>query len=72
MKAIEVGFEALSYLGYPIPIDRGKAMKWAKDLRSRVPTDPAIIAVRYHAKGMLTAELAILACYIRSAHNMCS
>ena len=46
MKAVEVGFDALGLLGDPVPIDLDKAAKWAKDLRSRIPTDPDIIAVR--------------------------
>jgi hypothetical protein len=48
-KAIEVGIEALGHLGYPIPIDHDEALRWAKRLRSHVPTDPAIIAVRHCA-----------------------
>ena len=63
MRAIEVGFEALGNLGYPIPIDRGKAQKCAKDLRSRVSTDPNVIAVHYHVDEFLTVELAFFAYY---------
>ena len=54
MKAIEVGFDALGHLGYPIPVDPDKAANWSKDLRTRVPTEPDIIAVRF-----LTGELSL-------------
>lgn len=64
MKAIEVGFDALGHLGYPVPIDPDKATKWAKDLRTRIPTAPDTIAVRLLTGKLLIAELAVFACYI--------
>ena len=63
MKAIEVGFEALGHLGYPIPVDHDEAGIRAKELRSHVPTDPAIIAVCHCARRSLKADLALSTCY---------
>jgi hypothetical protein len=45
IEAIEVGFEALGILGFPIPVDTKRAADLADELRPGISTDPEVIAV---------------------------
>jgi len=45
LKAIEVGLEALSSLGFQIPFDEAPAKQLAEELSPQIPRDRAVIAV---------------------------
>jgi hypothetical protein len=46
LKAIEIGLEALSSLGFSIPLDEDKAAEIAEELSSQISRDREVIAVR--------------------------
>jgi|SRR5277367_714758 len=45
LKAIEVGLDALSSLGFQIPFDEAPAAQLAEELKSQISRDRAVIAV---------------------------
>jgi len=72
LKAIEVGLNALSSLGFQIPFDEASAAHLAEELSPQISRDRAVIAVGDPLILILTADLAIITHLRRQSCHSCA